>query len=551
MPIRKPMRRAGSSRARAPAKVRGVRAYGSRSVRMPRQVYARARPSSALSSIGKIARSAASTAARTVANAVFGPVAGNAISSIPSGLRLFGRGAYRTGPNASPTESHMGMGTSVPSFSKSANGVVITHREYIGDISSAVAFTNLSYAINPGLVTTFPWLSQVAQSFTEYDFKQLVFQFKSTSANALNSTNTALGTIVGATQYNAGSADFTSKQEMENYEYAKSCKPSEDQVFPVECAQFQNPVDQLYIRTQPIPASQDARLYDLGNFQLAAVGSQAAAVVGELWVSYSVCLYKPRFVTPGETADFAGCFGASGVSTSAYFGTSRTIDPDSTISVSFPTDSKMQLDNVSEGHYIFSLDMIGDAGTNVVMTRSITNANSNAIFTGGTTSLLTEVNGTTTGHQSLVYSFIVTALNPVLTITAGSIPANLTSYNWFLVRIPTAVLAKNRVAQLPSRVYRMDQPAGRALMSERKRHESMVELSHQLEEDRSDAKVLEEFQTWKSSRQAAALERKELPAPLYVAEPREYRELSEFEYVRVPKSGAATAPVTPLPHKKA
>nr|QKV51169.1 putative capsid protein [Crucivirus sp.] len=427
---------------------------------------------------------------------------------LSAGRALYGQGDYRTGSNRSPTTGRMGMGTSIAKFASTGNAVVVSHREYIGDISSSVAFTNASYAINPGLVTTFPWLSQLAASFTEYDFKQLVFQFKSTSANALNSTNTALGTVVGATQYNAGSDDFTSKQQMENYEFAKSCKPSEDQVFPVECAQFQNPVDQLYVRSQPVPSGQDSRLYDLGNFQLATAGSQAAAVIGELWVSYTVCLYKPRFVTQGETADYIGCNSAAGVSSSAYFGTTRTVDPDSTIAATFPTNSSISLTDVQEGKYIFWMSMIGDAATNVVMTRSITNATSHTMFNGGVTSLLTEVVGTTTGKQSLVYAFNVTALTPVLTITAGNVPANLTSYNWAIFRIPTAIAME----KLPSRVYRMDRPEGRQMLLEHKKHDIVTEEVNFQRQQTQDEQYQREFAEFKARRRptSARLEQKQL-----------------------------------------
>lgn len=39
----------------------------------------------------------------------------------------------------------------------------------------------------------------------------LIFEFKSMSGNALNSTNTALGQIIMSAQYDAGNAPFTDK----------------------------------------------------------------------------------------------------------------------------------------------------------------------------------------------------------------------------------------------------------------------------------------------------------------------------------------------------
>jgi predicted nucleic acid-binding Zn ribbon protein len=76
---------------------------------------------------------------------------------------------------------------------------VITHREYITDIvtsSTAGAFSYVTYSINPGQDSLFPWLSNIAQCFEAYKMHGLVFEYKSMSADALNSTNTALGQVI-------------------------------------------------------------------------------------------------------------------------------------------------------------------------------------------------------------------------------------------------------------------------------------------------------------------------------------------------------------------
>jgi hypothetical protein len=71
------------------------------------------------------------------------------------------------------------------------------------DINGSTAFTNTSFNINPSNALLFPWLSNIAANFSEYRFKNLRFCFNSTSANALNSTNTALGQVIMTTNYNA------------------------------------------------------------------------------------------------------------------------------------------------------------------------------------------------------------------------------------------------------------------------------------------------------------------------------------------------------------
>lgn len=180
-------------------------------------------------------------------------------------------------------------------------GVVIRHREYLGDVitsSVAGAFRVQGFGLNPGNQYTFPFLSQVAANYEQYSLEGVIFEFRSMSADALNSTNTALGQVIMATNYNAGSPLFEQKSEMENYEFGASCKPSCDMMHPIECAPRLTSVTELYVRTGAVPSGQDIRLYDWGLFQIATNGFQGTSVnVGELWVTYQICLLKPKMFT--------------------------------------------------------------------------------------------------------------------------------------------------------------------------------------------------------------------------------------------------------------
>lgn len=203
---------------------------------------------------------------------------------------ITGMGAYHVNRNSLLTN------TGPPSFSSNGEGCVISHREFLADISSSIAFTNTSYPLNPGMSATFPWLSTVASSFESYEMLGLVFEYKTTSGTAVGSTNTALGAVVMATDYDSYDTAFTSKQQMEAYEFSTSAVPCSSFIHPVECDPRMNVLRNQYIRTGAV--SGELHLYDMGNFQIATVGSQAAAVVGELWVSYKVRLLKPKLPTP-------------------------------------------------------------------------------------------------------------------------------------------------------------------------------------------------------------------------------------------------------------
>ena len=184
-------------------------------------------------------------------------------------------------------------------------GITFRHREYLRDIitsGTAGAFSLDSYLINPGNEKTFPWLSQVAANFEQYSLEGVIFEFRSMSADALNSTNTALGTVIMATNYDTIDSNFTSKGEMENYEWGMSCKPSCNMLHPIECAPRQTSITELYVLNGPVPSGADPRLYHWGNMQIATNGFQGTSVnIGELWVTYQVRLLKPKmFVALGN-----------------------------------------------------------------------------------------------------------------------------------------------------------------------------------------------------------------------------------------------------------
>lgn len=220
---------------------------------------------------------------------------------------ITGLGDYKVGQNSLLGMAVGGDGAgTLPEVQNVSGRFIMTHREYIKDILSEEDFTVEGFKINPGLQTTFPWLATIAQQFEQWRPLGIVFQFKSTSADALNSTNTALGTIIMATDYNAASSNFVGKQQMDNTEYVTSTKPSCSVLHPIECSPAESPTDVYYVRTGAVPSGQDPRLYDLGNFQIAAVGSQAEAVVGELWVTYQIELLKPVLTeATGESTPFA------------------------------------------------------------------------------------------------------------------------------------------------------------------------------------------------------------------------------------------------------
>lgn len=207
--------------------------------------------------------------------------------------RITGYGDYKV------TANSLVLGDNVPEFANISNREVrIVHKEYIGDLYCGAngVFKIQNFKINPGSTISFPWLSGLSQNYQQYRINGMIFYFKSTSANALNSTNTNLGQVLISTNYNVLAKSFENTSDMLNAEFSTSGKPSDDMVHMIECAPKETPIKELYIRNSSVPVNEisDDRLYDYCNIQVATVGMQSTSeiMVGQLWISYDITLLK-------------------------------------------------------------------------------------------------------------------------------------------------------------------------------------------------------------------------------------------------------------------
>lgn len=186
-----------------------------------------------------------------------------------------GSGAYNTVRNS--LVNNPGL-EGVPSFSSSGDetgAISITHREYVTEIFGPTnSFTNQAFHLNPGIEKTFPWLSQLAANYEEYEFRQLLFTYRSTTSDNGNSSSGQVGTVILATQYNPSKADWDSKQIMMGYDAAQSGKTTSDNINGVECDNAKlSGTDEKYVRSGPVV--DDLKNYDHGKFQVAISNSPA------------------------------------------------------------------------------------------------------------------------------------------------------------------------------------------------------------------------------------------------------------------------------------
>lgn len=205
--------------------------------------------------------------------------------------KITGWGDYQVKSN-----SLVNAGEIVPSFGE--DSIRVRKREFICGLNSVQdAFTLKSFPINPGMDNTFPWLSSIARNYEQYRVNGMIFQFVSTSSDAIASTTAlGLGQVILATDYNASDEVFQDAPQMLNYMFSNSGKPSEHIMHAIECAPTDTAQKLYYVRTGDVnnhTNDQDLRLYDLGTFQI-AVNNMPASYngMGQLYVSYDITFVK-------------------------------------------------------------------------------------------------------------------------------------------------------------------------------------------------------------------------------------------------------------------
>ena len=242
--------------------------------------------------------------------------------------KLFGRGLYGgsglyegRGSYTSPHEGHSNslIAGGMPNISfrglnDETSGLTISHTEYVGDIfgPSSSGFVVQGYALNPGLQDQFPLLSQFAQNFEEYEFIQLVFHFRSVvDGSSTNNPDGNTGTIVMATDYASLPSNFSDKAQMVSMHGAVTGRQVDDVNHGIECDPRKNMgAAQKTVRTGLIPG-RDISTLDLGRFQIAYSNTPASfqnRQIGELWVTYTVHLDKPKIFSAaaGNVSQYRG-----------------------------------------------------------------------------------------------------------------------------------------------------------------------------------------------------------------------------------------------------
>lgn len=190
------------------------------------------------------------------------------------------------------------LAPSVPLMHNDNGSTRVRHREFISTVLTEKGnlVSNSIFSVNPGDSRTFPWLHSLARHYQQYKVMGCVFEIVSTCGNAVSSTNSALGSVTMATQYNVNNPYFSSLQVALNSYFSTSEKPSVNQMHALECNPLESPYNLWNTRQKDISDAKlvgDHRLYDFARLEVLSTGSQAQFEAGQLWVTYDILLLKP------------------------------------------------------------------------------------------------------------------------------------------------------------------------------------------------------------------------------------------------------------------
>lgn len=191
---------------------------------------------------------------------------------------------------------------------RSRKTCVVEEDEFIGAVNGSVGFAVTSYALNPGQVGTFPWLSVQAAQWEKYRFDYLEFYYKREVSEF--ATNGTTGKVILGVDFDASDPAPSSKQQIEDSDPRVDGMPCENLRLPLSGKQLHPLTPVSYVRSGGLPGSSDIKTYDVGNFNIATQGCQNTSEIGELRVRYRVSFSIPILdsatAVPRNNSVFAG-----------------------------------------------------------------------------------------------------------------------------------------------------------------------------------------------------------------------------------------------------
>jgi hypothetical protein len=250
-------------------------------------------------SAGAITAAGAALAAYNRNPAAFNQAASQAGQLINSGVRNLARrlnssnNPMKTVEQAAPAAFGHRLTKGEPNIRQSRGSgmpkmVTISNKEVISlGIQGSSSWTSqLEFDLNPGLSSTFPWLSNVAEQYQEYKFVKLIFHYVPIAPTSTQ------GDVILTPFYDAAAAYPQSEVQASDSINAVIGSVWMDHKCTLSSSLMHPSGVKKYIRT--FRMSGDSKSYDVGRLQVSTVNETTTTGIGKLYVDYTVQLFGPR-----------------------------------------------------------------------------------------------------------------------------------------------------------------------------------------------------------------------------------------------------------------
>lgn len=193
---------------------------------------------------------------------------------------------------APPIVAPVAYGARIRQSYKGLDNFEVKHNEYITDIFGSTDFQVRSYRVNPGSVTTFPWLSAIAPNYEKYKFTSLKFFIRPQAP-----ANTP-GVCMLALDYDPTDDPPQSKAAM--FQKFKAERANAWTPFSITSKKMS---DKFIAPVKPTTGA-DLRQSDAATLYVGTAANATTTAISELWAEYTVALKIPQARLSCDTLRF-------------------------------------------------------------------------------------------------------------------------------------------------------------------------------------------------------------------------------------------------------